>query len=142
MVHLQPPGRGERSPVDRRQKKLSDEQTGKLKDSELHRVTGGGEERQTQRKGLINNQQSGTARQLMMPDAVDKLGLICDYWSLNLLVFCALCRRRSVSIMSPNPSKGYDRCFCIRMKSTLTKRGVHFKSSGYRVRTFACTLSF
>jgi len=39
-----------------------------------------------------------------------------------------------VSVMSPNPSKGYDRCFCIRMKSTLTKRGVHFKSSGYRVR--------
>jgi neuronal PAS domain-containing protein 1/3 len=38
-----------------------------------------------------------------------------------------------VSVMSPNPSKGYDRCFCIRMKSTLTKRGVHFKSSGYRV---------
>lgn len=24
--------------------------------------------------------------------------------------------------------------FCIRMKSTLTKRGVHVKSSGYRVR--------
>ncbi|ESO12518.1 hypothetical protein HELRODRAFT_63031 [Helobdella robusta] len=38
-----------------------------------------------------------------------------------------------VSVMSPNPSTGYDRCFCIRMKSTLTKRGVHFKSSGYRV---------
>ena len=28
---------------------------------------------------------------------------------------------------------GYDRAFCIRMKSTLTKRGCHFKSSGYRV---------
>ena len=28
----------------------------------------------------------------------------------------------------------YDRAFCIRMKSTLTKRGCHFKSSGYRVR--------
>jgi len=27
----------------------------------------------------------------------------------------------------------YDRAFCIRMKSTLTKRGCHFKSSGYRV---------
>merc|ERR1719188_1360375 len=27
----------------------------------------------------------------------------------------------------------YDRAFCIRMKSTLTKRGYHFKSSGYRV---------
>lgn len=42
--------------------------------------------------------------------------------------------RHVVSVMSPNPSKGYDRCFCIRMKSTLTKRGVHFKSSGYRVK--------
>lgn len=29
--------------------------------------------------------------------------------------------------------KGYDRSFCVRMKSTLTKRGCHFKSSGYRV---------
>lgn len=29
--------------------------------------------------------------------------------------------------------KGYDRAFCVRMKSTLTKRGCHFKSSGYRV---------
>jgi len=27
----------------------------------------------------------------------------------------------------------WDRAFCIRMKSTLTKRGCHFKSSGYRV---------
>ncbi|XP_045484446.1 protein trachealess isoform X2 [Pieris rapae] len=29
--------------------------------------------------------------------------------------------------------RGMDRAFCIRMKSTLTKRGCHFKSSGYRV---------
>ncbi|KAJ8986237.1 hypothetical protein NQ317_009943 [Molorchus minor] len=29
--------------------------------------------------------------------------------------------------------KGLERAFCIRMKSTLTKRGCHFKSSGYRV---------
>lgn len=29
--------------------------------------------------------------------------------------------------------KGYERAFCVRMKSTLTKRGCHFKSSGYRV---------
>jgi hypothetical protein len=28
----------------------------------------------------------------------------------------------------------FDRAFCVRMKSTLTKRGCHFKSSGYRVR--------
>lgn len=31
--------------------------------------------------------------------------------------------------------RGMDRAFCVRMKSTLTKRGCHFKSSGYRVRT-------
>ena len=30
----------------------------------------------------------------------------------------------------------YDRAFCIRMKSTLTKRGCHFKSSGYRVTIY------
>lgn len=37
--------------------------------------------------------------------------------------------------MSLNGSnyKGYERAFCVRMKSTLTKRGCHFKSSGYRV---------
>ncbi|XP_058987665.1 protein trachealess [Musca domestica] len=28
--------------------------------------------------------------------------------------------------------KGFERSFCVRMKSTLTKRGCHFKSSGYR----------
>ncbi|XP_025104585.1 protein trachealess-like [Pomacea canaliculata] len=36
-------------------------------------------------------------------------------------------------VMNPNPKKGCDRSFCLRMKSTLTKRGVHVKSSGYRV---------
>ena len=35
--------------------------------------------------------------------------------------------------MNPNPKHGCDRSFCLRMKSTLTKRGVHVKSSGYRV---------
>ncbi|KAK7081948.1 Neuronal PAS domain-containing protein 3, partial [Halocaridina rubra] len=38
-----------------------------------------------------------------------------------------------MSINSNSQYKGYDRAFCIRMKSTLTKRGCHFKSSGYRV---------
>lgn len=42
------------------------------------------------------------------------------------------------SLMSNNKEDkhgkpNYDRAFCIRMKSTLTKRGCHFKSSGYRV---------
>ena len=38
-----------------------------------------------------------------------------------------------MSLESNAAYKGLDRCFCIRMKSTLTKRGCHFKSSGYRV---------
>ncbi|CAO1416359.1 unnamed protein product [Diamesa serratosioi] len=36
--------------------------------------------------------------------------------------------------------KGLERAFCIRMKSTLTKRGCHFKSSGYRVVLLICHL--
>uniref|UniRef100_A0A182N096 Uncharacterized protein n=1 Tax=Anopheles dirus TaxID=7168 RepID=A0A182N096_9DIPT len=36
--------------------------------------------------------------------------------------------------------EGDDRAFCIRMKSTLTKRGCHFKSSGYRVILLLCHL--
>jgi hypothetical protein len=38
-----------------------------------------------------------------------------------------------MSLNSNSPYKGLDRAFCVRMKSTLTKRGCHFKSSGYRV---------
>ncbi|XP_064621303.1 protein trachealess-like isoform X2 [Lineus longissimus] len=36
-------------------------------------------------------------------------------------------------LMNPNPLKGVERSFHIRMKSTLTKRGVHVKTAGYRV---------
>lgn len=36
--------------------------------------------------------------------------------------------------------EGDDRAFCVRMKSTLTKRGCHFKSSGYRVILLLCHL--
>ncbi|VVC95061.1 unnamed protein product [Leptidea sinapis] len=36
--------------------------------------------------------------------------------------------------------RGMDRAFCVRMKSTLTKRGCHFKSSGYRVVLMLCRL--
>ncbi|KAG8188194.1 hypothetical protein JTE90_021217 [Oedothorax gibbosus] len=39
----------------------------------------------------------------------------------------------TMQLNSQTPYKGTDRSFCIRMKSTLTKRGCHFKSSGYRV---------
>lgn len=38
-----------------------------------------------------------------------------------------------MSLSATGLYKGYDRAFCVRMKSTLTKRGCHFKSSGYRV---------
>lgn len=38
-----------------------------------------------------------------------------------------------MTLGSNPPYKGLDRAFCVRMKSTLTKRGCHFKSSGYRV---------
>ncbi|KAI4504583.1 hypothetical protein M0802_000133 [Mischocyttarus mexicanus] len=47
------------------------------------------------------------------------------------------------SLMSLSASglyKGYDRAFCVRMKSSLTKRGCHFKSSGYRVVLLLCRL--
>lgn len=46
-----------------------------------------------------------------------------------------------MSISSSSMFKGFDRAFCIRMKSTLTKRGCHFKSSGYRVSS-ACRCAF
>ncbi|XP_030748673.1 protein trachealess isoform X3 [Sitophilus oryzae] len=45
-----------------------------------------------------------------------------------------------MSIATNPPYKGLDRAFCIRMKSTLTKRGCHFKSSGYRVVLMVCRL--
>ncbi|KAK6640849.1 hypothetical protein RUM44_012547 [Polyplax serrata] len=45
-----------------------------------------------------------------------------------------------MSITSSSMYKGLDRAFCIRMKSTLTKRGCHFKSSGYRVVLLLCRL--
>lgn len=40
----------------------------------------------------------------------------------------------SMSVQSNSKYKGFDRAFCIRMKSTLTKRGCQFKqSTGHRV---------
>lgn len=40
----------------------------------------------------------------------------------------------SMSVQSNNKYKGFERSFCIRMKSTLTKRGCQFKqSTGHRV---------
>ncbi|CAG2226981.1 NPAS1_3 [Mytilus edulis] len=38
-----------------------------------------------------------------------------------------------VAYMIPNPDRPLERTFCLRMKSTLTKRGVHVRTSGYRV---------
>ncbi|XP_034948880.1 protein trachealess isoform X3 [Chelonus insularis] len=45
-----------------------------------------------------------------------------------------------MALTSTGLYKGYDRAFCVRMKSTLTKRGCHFKSSGYRVVLLLCRL--
>ncbi|XP_063993258.1 protein trachealess isoform X3 [Diachasmimorpha longicaudata] len=45
-----------------------------------------------------------------------------------------------MSLTTTGLYKGYDRAFCVRMKSTLTKRGCHFKSSGYRVVLLLCRL--
>ncbi|RZF37945.1 hypothetical protein LSTR_LSTR005445 [Laodelphax striatellus] len=45
-----------------------------------------------------------------------------------------------MSLGSTSMYKGLDRAFCIRMKSTLTKRGCHFKSSGYRVVLVLCRM--
>ncbi|CAD7081771.1 unnamed protein product [Hermetia illucens] len=45
-----------------------------------------------------------------------------------------------MSLSATSAYKGFDRSFCIRMKSTLTKRGCHFKSSGYRVVLLLCRL--
>lgn len=55
--------------------------------------------------------------------------------NLNLLLFfvCLLFTVSSQMTLNSSTYKGFDRAFCIRMKSTLTKRGCHFKSSGYRV---------
>lgn len=46
----------------------------------------------------------------------------------------------TMTLNSTSAYKGYDRAFCVRMKSTLTKRGCHFKSSGYRVVLILCHL--
>ncbi|CAO1417573.1 unnamed protein product [Diamesa tonsa] len=47
----------------------------------------------------------------------------------------------SMTLSSTSKYKGLERAFCVRMKSTLTKRGCHFKqSSGYRVVLMLCRL--
>ncbi|XP_077537741.1 PAS domain-containing protein trachealess isoform X4 [Haemaphysalis longicornis] len=45
-----------------------------------------------------------------------------------------------MTLSSSAAYKGLERSFCVRMKSTLTKRGCHFKSSGYRVVLVLCHL--
>ncbi|XP_022252918.1 protein trachealess-like, partial [Limulus polyphemus] len=46
--------------------------------------------------------------------------------------------RPVMTLNSSSSYKGLERSFCIRMKSTLTKRGCHFKSTGYRVVLVLC----
>ncbi|ESO87727.1 hypothetical protein LOTGIDRAFT_127403, partial [Lottia gigantea] len=69
------------------------------------------------------------------PELSEQLGLSLPQYDVS-----STSRPRSTTppgergyVMNPNPAKGPDRSFCIRMKSTLTKRGVHTKSQGYRV---------
>ena len=53
---------------------------------------------------------------------------------VSLCMFLCVCS--SVESSSPSllaPDNTLERSFFIRMKSTLTKRGVHIKSSGYKV---------
>ncbi|XP_043231812.1 protein trachealess-like isoform X2 [Amphibalanus amphitrite] len=47
------------------------------------------------------------------------------------------------AVMTVDSNSGYDgldRAICVRMKSTLTKRGCHFKTPGYRVVLLQCRL--
>lgn len=56
------------------------------------------------------------------------------WMTLNVIVVCVFVS--SVESSSPSllaPDNTLERSFFIRMKSTLTKRGVHIKSSGYKV---------
>lgn len=50
---------------------------------------------------------------------------------VNWLCFVASVESSSPSLLAPDNT--LERSFFIRMKSTLTKRGVHIKSSGYKV---------
>lgn len=62
---------------------------------------------------------------------------------INLYVFVCFCS--SVESSSPSllaPDNTLERSFFIRMKSTLTKRGVHIKSSGYKVRSWSILIDF
>lgn len=74
-------------------------------------------------------------------DFTDNVNKKYSFWNLlknaftyALNVIClTLAVAASMTQASTSGYKGYDRSFCVRMKSTLTKRGCHFKSSGYRV---------
>ena len=57
--------------------------------------------------------------------------ICCDYNVLSYILFNVTFFLGN--LMNPASEKGIHRCFCVRMKSTLTKRGVHVKCSGYRV---------
>lgn len=61
------------------------------------------------------------------------LRMKAHHWPLHLRFPFPSAVAATMTLNSTSAYKGYDRAFCIRMKSTLTKRGCHFKSSGYRV---------
>ena len=57
--------------------------------------------------------------------------LILIYFSILVCYPVTSLMHAKMDRISGKPT--FDRAFCLRMKSTLTKRGCHFKSSGYRV---------
>nr|XP_023012829.1 protein trachealess isoform X3 [Leptinotarsa decemlineata] len=63
----------------------------------------------------------------------DKEKLILNRDQNNFLLLTNVPVSTQMTLGANPPYKGLDRAFCVRMKSTLTKRGCHFKSSGYRV---------
>ncbi len=71
----------------------------------------------------------------MNPDGILYYCFISVYpWNNNINIIPQV--TSLMSLESNSAYQGLDRSFCIRMKSTLTKRGCHFKSSGYRVTRF------
>jgi len=63
------------------------------------------------------------------------------FQALNSFLYVLFSVSSVMSLSASGLYKGYDRAFCVRMKSTLTKRGCHFKSSGYRVSESRLTLT-
>lgn len=85
----------------------------------------------------------GTGSQGKCPQQQQQRFKLCSWINLQISLGLNLSTvAATMTLNSTSAYKGYDRAFCIRMKSTLTKRGCHFKSSGYRVSFRALSLIF